>query len=118
MSTRDALARLLDEHAVIRLTAIGKFSCYGCPDRRWADHDGFAEHLADLVAAEFLVVPRSEVRIEYGVEWRNIVDSPAKSADVARHRAVHVWGVGPDAARQREVWTGPWSPLPENGDQP
>jgi hypothetical protein len=76
-----------------------------------------AREIAVTILAEFLVVPRSEVNVEYGVEFRSIVHGPAKNADIARWRAVHVYETTPDAARRREVWTGPWKPLNENGDK-
>jgi hypothetical protein len=75
-----------------------------------------AQALADEILAEFLVVPRSEVSIEYGVQYGSFVHGDVVSADAARRRAVKVFEQPADAARQRLVWAGPWSPLPENGD--
>jgi hypothetical protein len=109
----DTLVRLLSDHQPRPFPDSG-FGCTGCVGR-FVTRGDHARHVADLIAAEFLVVPRSQVDVEYGVEFRSIVHGPAKNADVARYRAVHVYETAPDAARQREVWAGPWKPLDENG---
>lgn len=77
--------------------------------------DGRVDMLAavDAILAEFLVVPRSEVATEYGVQFRGLVHGHCPEADIAKYRAVHVYGGHEDNARHRQTWTGPWSPLPE-----
>lgn len=95
MSTREALARLLEEWGA------GE-DCGRC---------------ADAILAEFLVVPRSEMTNEYGVEYRTVIDDHIRSAEVARDRVNRVYG-GKATACSREVWTGPWSPLPDTSPCP
>lgn len=58
----------------------------------WGCDDESAGRCAGEILAEFLVVPRSEVAIEMQ-SWGR-------------------WGMDEVAARQRETWTGPWSPIP------
>ncbi|WP_280186258.1 MULTISPECIES: hypothetical protein [Nocardia] len=79
----------------------------------WRDDD--LADAVDVLLAEFLVVPRSEVEVEYGVQYGVIVHGRVADPIVARRRAVEVFNMPQDAARQREVWTGPWKPLDENG---
>jgi hypothetical protein len=67
----------------------------------------------DALLAEFLVAPRSEVDVEYGVESAGTVHGNTRSPDAARLRAQHVFDTTTDAARRREVWIGPWEPVPE-----
>lgn len=88
----------------------------GNDEERWAWRDD-AYAAVDAILAEFLVVPRSQVEIEYGVQYGVIVHGRVADPIVARRRAVEVFNMPQDAARQREVWTGPWKPLDENGDK-
>jgi hypothetical protein len=76
----------------------------------------WSAHLAEQIDVEHLVVPRSEVSTEYGVQYGSFVHGDVVSAEAARRRAVEVFEYPPDAARQRLVWTGPWSPLPEDAE--
>jgi hypothetical protein len=98
---REALAQLLWEHIDFREDDVA-----GAPD---------------AILAEFLVIPRTEVTTEYGVVGRNgiLVERNALRAEVARHRAVHIWALPLEAASYRQLWAGPWSPipLPEDGGQ-
>lgn len=91
--TREALTRLLMD--------------WGCDDES-------AGQCAGEILAEFLVVPRSEARTEYGVQFRSMVFGTMKDADVARHRAVHMYETTPDAVRHRQVWESEWA-HPEEG---
>lgn len=72
--------------------------------------------IADAILAGYLVVPRSDATVEYGVQYRNIVDGNIRNVRIARSRACAVYDLDDDAVRRREVWTGPWLPLPENGE--
>lgn len=84
-----------------------------------AQIDGYVDLLgvATEILATYLVVPRSDIVTEYGVEFRGMNFGGHRSADVARFRARTMYGLGEDAARERETWAGPWSPipLPEDG---
>lgn len=75
--------------------------------------------LIDAILAEFLVVPRSEVRTEYGVEYRGLVHGDIWEADIARFRARHIFEFDrpASAVRRRQVWQSEWAPLPEDGGQ-
>jgi hypothetical protein len=107
---REALAQMMVEHLYDR----GEYVPDWPEDERILHRDGnqwnsFTERAekvrqlrfekaVDALLAEFLVVPRSEVEIET-CAWG-------------------IWGRGEIGARQRETWTGPWSPipLPKDGD--
>jgi hypothetical protein len=106
----DTLVRLLSDHQPNPLH-VG-YGCTGCAGR-FVTRGDHARHVAGLIADEHLVVPRSEVATEYGVESGGMVHGHVASAEGARGRAVNVYETTPDAARQRLVWTGLWSPLPE-----
>lgn len=57
--TDQKLTDLIDVHRAYR-TQSGWFSCCACSES-WRDHDGFAEHLAVLIEAEFM--PESGRRV-------------------------------------------------------
>lgn len=82
--------------------------------------DGYAVHLAEVIAAGFLVVPRSEITgTEYG--YQHLPDSGVfvrQSAELVRGRVTEIReaqqrrGIEPLAvALSRPIL--PWSPLPE-----
>ncbi|WP_280448424.1 hypothetical protein [Nocardia brasiliensis] len=98
-TTPDALAVLLER-------------LLGDPDRDSATREFLAREAADAIRTEFLLVPRTEVRTEYGVRYRTVGEGRIASADVARHRAEHVYA-GKAVPVQRETWTGSWSEIPE-----
>ncbi|MGW4720843.1 hypothetical protein [Nocardia sp. NPDC004260] len=108
----DALARVISDHQLTGRISIG---CTGCPGLEFMHEVDHAEHVADMIAEQFLVVPQSEVvGLEYGYradpEWDV---APVESADEARDLASHT--------RTGEALFHPvlaWSPLPENGEKP
>lgn len=75
MTDRQKLANLIDEHRSFRRTD-QQFGCYACLDRAWVDHDGFAEHLAVLIAAQFVLIPAEEMAVEYGAIITNRGEEP------------------------------------------
>lgn len=102
-TTRDALALLLDQ-------------LLGDPETDTVTREFLARETATTITERYRVVPRSDITIEYGVEFRSMTIGNHRSADVARFRARSIYGLGDDAARERETWAGPWQPIPEDGD--
>jgi hypothetical protein len=111
VTDRDALAKLIADHFPEYVSGTCLCGVDAPSLAIWS------AHLAETVLADHLVVAHSEVTTEYGVEWGGMVHGDVVSAEAAQGRAVHVYETTPDAARQREVWTGPWKPLDENGDR-
>ncbi|MET8648468.1 hypothetical protein [Nocardia aurea] len=54
------LTQILASHEVIRLAAVGKFSCRACPSQQWSDYKDFAEHQAQQVIDRFDLHNRTE----------------------------------------------------------
>ncbi|MBF6138095.1 hypothetical protein IU501_34570 [Nocardia otitidiscaviarum] len=54
---REALARLLYQHEKVGRSCIG---CRACPELEFMNGHQHAEHVAELIAAEFRVAPRSD----------------------------------------------------------
>ena len=109
---REALARLIYDHE-----KIGR-GCISCSERPGAESMSghqYAEHVAELIAAEFLIVPRKDIEgVEYG--WRKYPEHPeipilaADSLEVARRLA----------DTRGDVWERPalpWTPTPDGGER-
>ncbi|WP_107661119.1 hypothetical protein [Nocardia suismassiliense] len=71
--------------------------------------------LATTLAGQFRIIPHTDITVEYGVEYRTIVDGGIDTAEHARHRATHSYS-GKAEPRQRHTWNGPWTPLPDEHD--
>jgi hypothetical protein len=126
----DTLVRLLSDHQP-RPFPHGGFGCTGCTGR-FVTRGDHARHVADLIAAEFLVVARSDiVGTEYGWQCTTVDGLPKAKQRVpgGRESAIRdarrvrrnqeAEGLAPDVELlSRPVL--PWSvtPLPENGEKP
>ncbi|MFR9773094.1 hypothetical protein [Nocardia sp. SC052] len=109
-ATRDQLARVISGHQLTGRVSIG---CTGCPGVEFMHEGEHAEHVADMIVEQFLVVPHSEVvGLEYGwradPEWGVV---PVESAEEARDFASNT-RLG--EALFHHVLA--WSPLPEDGE--
>lgn len=126
--TREALARVISDHQLTGRISIGCAACPGLEFMTAVDH---AEHLADMIAEQFLVVARSDiVGTEYGWQCTTVDGLPkakqkvpggreAAIRDVRRvRRNQEAEGLAPDVELlSRPVL--PWSvtPLSENGEK-
>ncbi|KIA63027.1 hypothetical protein FG87_21935 [Nocardia vulneris] len=73
----------------------------------------WAWHVAEAVEAEHLVIPRSDIVTEYGVQthWTDTtLVEVCRSEDVARYRSERIWSGRPVVSR--ETWSSPWTPHP------
>ncbi len=57
-SAREALTRLLYQHEKTGRSCIG---CRACPDLEFMNSHQHAEHVADVIASELLMVPHSDI---------------------------------------------------------
>lgn len=112
MADREALVELLSQHPP---EVAG--SWYGCAGCKFSlgNAASYAGHLADVMAAEFLVVPRSDITgTEYG--WRFADD------DGARRSSERMWALADaelNGGQAVERPSPPWTPIrPEVPDGP
>ncbi|MCC3333561.1 hypothetical protein [Nocardia abscessus] len=120
MSTREVLARVISDHQLTGRISIG---CTACPGLEFMTSVEHAEHVADMIAEQFLVVPQGEVvGLEYAWEHRGpsgVNRWGAADAEVARLAArARRFVLGEGLVQPVFRSTLAWSPLPENGEQP
>ncbi|WP_159840180.1 hypothetical protein [Nocardia sp. CY41] len=117
MSTRDQLARVISDHQLTGRISIG---CRGCPGLEFMHEGDHAEHVADMITEQFLVVPQSDViGLEYGYRRGDSAPVlPAWDADGAVRKAVAEVRNGYRNAAALERTTLSWSviPIPEGGE--
>jgi hypothetical protein len=124
-TTKEALASLIYEHERTGRSCIG---CRACPDREFMNGLEHAEHVAELIAAELLVVPCSDiVGTEYGWRYAEEGQPPTtwkvpEGEDLAVREVRHIRRVQREQgkAQNAELLSRPvlpWSvtPLPEDG---
>jgi hypothetical protein len=112
--TREALARVISDHQLTGRISIG---CAGCPGLEFMTAVEHAEHVAEMIAMQFLVVPQNEiVGMEFG--WRRSeggVEINAPDLDALRGYIREI--TGHDRGQYFEHLTLRL-PLPEDGEQP
>lgn len=117
---REALARAISDHQLTGRISIG---CTGCPGLEFMTSVEHAEHVADMIAEQFLTVPQGEVvGLEYAIEHRGpsgvnrwaVADAEVARIAARERRFVHGEGLVQPVFRP----TLAWSPLPENGEKP
>lgn len=122
---REALARLIYEHEKV---GRGCISCSERPGAESMNGHRYAEHVAELIAAEFLTVPRKDIQgYEYGFRLKESkVGERTYSTQRSRQDAIEFAGdlrdeqsrKGQDVnatAVQRTIL--PWTPIPEGGER-
>lgn len=102
---QQALLKLIYAHEEAMVH--GVIGCWSCPDRTFEGHSEFAAHVAELIGAEFLVVPRSDIDgTEYG--WRAW---PGDQVCPRRDRASALLTAQNRGAEAVERPALPWSPI-------
>ncbi|WP_043737778.1 hypothetical protein [Nocardia asiatica] len=124
---REALARVISDHQLTGRISIG---CAGCPGLEFMTSVEHAEHVADMIGMQFLVVPQSDVvGLEYGWRYAEEGQPPTtwkvpEGEDLAVREVRHIRRVQREQgkAQNAELLSRPvlsWSvvPLPEDGDR-
>lgn len=84
----------------------GRFRC-ACSARPWILYSTFADHLAEVILAEFLVIPRAGIETEYGYRRP---ESNAWPVTGGREQSIRLAALNLAEPVSRPVL--PWSPIP------
>jgi hypothetical protein len=82
----------------------------GGGDRVVIDCPAGVEAITSWLEQRYLVIPRSDITTEYGVQahWTDTsLVEICRDEDVARYRSARVWSGRPVVSR--ETWSSPWS---------